>query len=181
MSQDQLVRMIWCAVQCHGSFERFANRALRSIGLYTFYPVERLTRYRGRGFRRITETIERAYYPRYLFALMNPDRDWPRINRAFGVVRVLAYGGAPIAIPGDAMRLIMTGADERGVMGSRDLVSRKRFEAASKVKFRPGSPFVGFVAEVVRDDGGTRDVQMLLSIFGAPTHVSAPASSLVAA
>ena len=172
--------LIWCAVQCHGTFERFANTALRSLGIETFFPIERVFRYRGRGFRRITERIERAYYPRYLFALMNPERDWPRINRTFGVVRVIAYGGAPIAIPDHAMRVIMAGADQRGVMGSRDLVSRKRFEAAQKVRFGMGSPFAGFFAEVVRDDG-SRDVQVLVSILGAPTYVTAPASSLVSA
>jgi transcription antitermination factor NusG len=167
---------MWFAVMCHPQKERAAAREIEAIGLGEFYPWVKVRRNRRRGRQVITEWIEQPYYPRYLFADCRLD-DVHRVNDIRHVSRVVAFGGKPAAIPDGVMTVIRAGANAEGLMGSKDEVARKRFEAASQVKFVPGSPMHGVIVRILRDDG-QRDVTVLVAMLGGDRELKVPATSL---
>jgi transcription antitermination factor NusG len=168
--------MTWFAVQTHANQEPWAARCISGLGIAWFYPWTNLRRNRRKGSGVVTEWVPKPYYPRYVFAQCGAD-DVHRINEIPLVIGVVAFGGKPRPIPDAVMQVIMAGAKGDGLMGSKDEVSRARFEAAERVKFVAGSPMAGVVARILADDG-QRDVRVLLSMMGAERELMAPAASL---
>lgn len=127
--------------------EEAAADDLRRRGFAVFYAWDRVRRNRRRGRNVITEWVRRAHFPGYVFVEALPVDLW-RVLSASGVLRVVSFDGAPVAIPEPAMSAIMAGADPDGRMGARDEVARKRFEAAQRVRFKADGPLAGLLATV---------------------------------
>lgn len=169
--------MSWFAVMTHPRRENDATSEIRKLSLRAFYPWSRVRRNRRRGRQVITEWIGEPYYPRYVFADCRLD-DIHKINANRYVSRVVQFGEKPSIIPDAIMAVIMAGARSDGLMGSKDEVSRKRFEAAQQVKFVSGSPMAGVIARMLRDDG-QRDVSVLvMGLMGSDREMKVPATSL---
>lgn len=169
---------MWFAVMTHPRRERAAAQEVNALELRSFYPWVKVRKNRRRGRQVITEWIEEPYYPRYVFADCRLD-DIHKVNAIRYVSRVVAFGNKPASIPDGIMRVIMAGASSAGMMGSKDEVSRQRFEAAQQVKFVSGSPMQGVLARILKDQGA-RDVQVLLSMMGSERELTVPASSIEA-
>jgi transcription antitermination factor NusG len=169
--------MTWFAIRTKPQKERITARDLDRRAIEVFYPHVRVRRNRKKRGVTIVEWVERPYYPRYLFA--NTCRDNIRIiNGMASVTRVVSFGDEePIPIPDALMALLAAGARKGGLMGARDEVARKRFQAAESVRFDPGSPLARLVGKVVEDDGSL-DVKVLLQIMGSEREVTAPATAL---
>jgi transcription antitermination factor NusG len=167
---------MWFAIMAHPRREQDASREVKSLGLVTFYPWIRVRKNRRQGKQVVTQWLAEPYYPRYLFADCLLD-DVHRVNDIRYVSRVVSFGGKPASIPAPVMSVIMAGANSEGLMGSKDQVSRARFEAAEKVSFVSESPLRDVIARILKDDGGT-DVQVLVMMMGSEREMTVPASSL---
>jgi len=168
--------MTWFAIFTKPTQERAAARDLGRIAVKAFYPHVKVRRNRKKRGVTIVEWVERPYYPRYVFANTCLGNIWG-INEMASVITVVSFNGTPIAIPDPVMALLAAGANEKGLMGARDEVTRKRFEAAETVRFDPGSPLACLVGRIVEDDG-SRDVKVLLTMMGSEREVKAPATAL---
>lgn len=170
--------MKWFAVQTRPQREKAAALELRRNGLTVFYAWDRVRRNRKRGRIKVTEWIEKPHFPGYVFARVGLG-DVYRVNQAVNVLRIVSFRGAPIAIPDPVMAVIMAGANAEGLMGARDLVARKRFEAAQHVKFKPDGPLAGLMARVLNDDGKT--VRVLVTMLGSEREIATSPELLIAA
>jgi transcription antitermination factor NusG len=92
----------WVAVQVRLNRERFVAQQLRMHGYDEFLPVAAAAGKAARG-------RERSLIPGYVFCRYKI-RPGFRIVQAFGVMRIVGFGGAPAAIPDheiDALRRVV--------------------------------------------------------------------------
>jgi transcriptional antiterminator RfaH len=84
----------WVAVQVRLNRERFVAQQLQMYGYDQFLPVA--TAARGKAAR----ARECSLVPGYVFCRYKVRPDF-RIVQAYGVMRIVGFGGAPVAIPED--------------------------------------------------------------------------------
>lgn len=112
---------------------------LHRLGLWTFYPFERVRvrkRLPGRERFRVSWE-EHPYFPRYLFCRAPPGQI-ALVYGLEGVVTVLGSGGLPRSVPDDVMDILMTWSEDgSGQIGASDDTTRK------------GRGFVGKVGDAV--------------------------------
>ena len=128
--------------------------------------------------------VQRAYYPGYMFVRFD-DHEFSQLFRflklgAFKSFRgLVSFNGWATPIADDVMQVLIAGADENGLMGSKEEVSQARFKAMQSVRFIDG-PLLGLIAQVIKDKGNN-EVKLLLELFGSKREISAKADHLEAA
>jgi transcription antitermination factor NusG len=158
--------MKWFAVMTTPRGEEIANRNLKRLGYYTFYPFQRVRRLRKRANieKHVVEWINKPYFPGYLFIAVRDGQGLYQVKGTEGVSTVVLCGGVPLEIPTAVMDRLMKIADD-GMVGSVDNVSRKPYKPGQTVKFTDNSPMSGLLAQISLDNG--KEVRLWMKYLGA--------------
>ena len=161
----------WYVARTLPQRELHAARQLNNQNFRTFVPRF----WKNRRHARKVETISAPLFPRYIFVVVDRNRDrWRSINGTLGVDRLLMYGGEPQAVPLGVVENLIAATDDRGNV---------RFDFHLKegdaVKVIAG-PFADFVGQFEwLDDNGR--VRVLLELLGGRVRVALPQGLLALA
>ena len=169
----------WYVVYTQPKSEAKAVWHLRNQNFVCLFPRVLETRNHARQ----AETVLVPLFPRYLFVQLDLTLSrWRCINGTRGVVKLLANGLDPIAVPDGIIEALITKCDKRGVtsLATLDLFSKGR-----KVRIKTG-PFEGQLGEVTRnlttvDAYGYHRVGVLLTLLGAQSELQLPSYAIEAA
>ena len=121
----------WFAVHSLPLRETYAEGNLKNQGFRTFMPKRHKT---VRHARRLT-TVEAPFFPRYLFVVLDLDRDqWRKVNGTFGVARLIMGGEQPRPVPYGVVEALTASADTRGILHLDE-----RLKIGSRVRLLAGS------------------------------------------
>jgi len=114
----------WIAVFTQPQAEHVARAQIEAAGVGTFCPAFTVGSWRGDRL----QLRERALLPRYLFAHVADDGDWPAIHNCNGVDHVLTVNDAPARVAdADVARLMLSHAmHDHDVIAPRDPGGRFR-------------------------------------------------------
>jgi transcriptional antiterminator RfaH len=151
--------------------EQLAGLHLGAQGFRSFLPQFKKTVRHARSLREVIAPV----FPRYIFVVLDPERDrWRSINGTLGVARLVSAHHRPTPVPAGVVEAILASLDELGLV---------RFDGGLK----PGQPVrvvAGPFAEVLgvlgRLDAKGR-VQVLLNIMGRQAAVWMDRADLTAA
>jgi transcriptional antiterminator RfaH len=118
-------------------------------------------------------TVEAAFFPRYLFIVMDPSRDqWRSVNGTFGVARLVMRGEGPQPVPPGIVEALQASCDEAGIFRHG-----LRLQVGDTVRMM-GGPFSEQLAvlDQLDDDGRVR---VLLDILGRKVAVSTHANNVL--
>jgi len=159
----------WYAVHTLPVAELRAQLNLTNQEYRTFLPKRQKT---IRHARRLL-TVEAAYFPRYLFVVLDPTRQqWRRINGTFGVSRLVMRGEEPHPVPPGIVETLIAAADARGF-----LQHGLRLTVGAPVRLMTG-PFADQLAILDELDDAGR-VRVLLDILGRPVAISTSANNVL--
>src|SRR6516164_2364287 len=159
----------WYAVHTLPFAEARAECQLRRQEFLTFQP-KRLKTVRH---ARKMSTIEAAFFPRYLFIVLDLARhQWRSVNGTIGVSRLVMRGDEPQPVPRGVVEALIEAADARGIL---QLGSKLRL--GEPVRLMAG-PFAEQIAILDKLDDSGR-VQVLLHILGRPVAVSTDVNNLM--
>lgn len=161
----------WYAVHTKPQQEHVADRDIQRLGVPVFYPRQRIRRHIRRNGAMLPVWLTRPYFPRWLFVDTSMDSLW-RVKSVGAVSGIASSGTEPIRIPDTVMGVLMAGADAGGIMASRDEVARRRYEAASSVRFMDGTPLAGVIATVIKDDGNV--IEVMVGMLGGKAIKAKP-------
>ena len=157
-AQDLILgdRERWYVVHTLPRRELGAQTQLQMQGFRTFFPHIIKTIRHARKFR----TIKAAAFPRYLFVILDPDRDrWRSVNGTFGVSHILAANGRPEPVPNGIVETLLAATDDLRVL---------RVDCALQLDQRVrvlAGPFADAIGRLDRLDEKGR-VRVLLEIMG---------------
>jgi transcription elongation factor/antiterminator RfaH len=159
----------WYAVHTLPMREIYAEGHLRNQGFRTFLPRRRKTVRHARKLR----ALEAAFFPRYLFVVLDLARDqWRRVNGTFGVSRLVMHGDEPRPVPHGLVEALLDLADNTGILQfGRALI------VGSRVRLLTG-PFAEQLAVLEHLDDSGR-VNVLLEILGRQVRLSTDAANLL--
>jgi transcription elongation factor/antiterminator RfaH len=159
----------WYAVHTLPFAEERAEAQLHRQGFRTFQPKRHKTVRHARKLR----TVEAPYFPRYLFIILDLDRDqWRSVNGTFGVSRLVMRGDEPHPVPRGVVEALVESADERGV-----LRLGHNLKLGGRVRLLAG-PFAEQLAVLDHLDDAGR-VQVLLHILGRQVTISTEAKHVL--
>lgn len=147
----------WHAVFTKPRMERLVAEALEGKGHETFLP---LIRYHGRSGR----LLSRAFFPRYIFARFEWDRDGPSIRWTRGLTSLVTFDGLPAVVPDDLVD---------GLRQQLELLDGDAFlmpKPGDRVKIVAG-PLKDMRAVFDSRIGASGRVYVLLEILGRETRV----------
>jgi transcription antitermination factor NusG len=164
--------MKWYAVMTAPRAEELANRNLKRLGFWTFYPHQRVRRRRKRANldQYLVEWVNMPYYSRYLFLGLRPGEGLYRVNQADGVATVVYSGETPLEVPQPIMEQIIAMADDNGQVGTRDETGRRRFVPGQYVRVLDKSPLEGLSAQIALDNG--KEIRLWVSMLGGKRQVA---------
>jgi transcription antitermination factor NusG len=164
--------MKWYAVMTAPRSEELANRNLKRLGFWTFYPHIRVRTKRKRANLDQYDVLwlNMPYYPRYMFLGLRDGEGLYRVNETDGVSTVVYSGDKPLEVPHPVMDEIIALADSNGLVGSEDRVCRARFKAGQEVKFTDKSPMSGLIAQIVLDNG--KEVRVWVNMLGGRRQIA---------
>jgi transcriptional antiterminator RfaH len=151
--------------------ERRAELHLGAQGFRTYLPKIQKTIRHARQLR----TIRAPLFPRYLFVILDLERDrWLSVRSTFGVSHLItSWDGRPVPVP--------IGIVESLIERSEDSLARldDGLTEGQHVRILSG-PFADLVGKLKRLDGAGR-VQVLLEMMGTAVPVSLHRSALAPA
>jgi transcription elongation factor/antiterminator RfaH len=152
----------WYAVHTLPLQESRAAANLINQGFRTFLPRRQKT---VRHARRLL-TVEAAFFPRYLFIVMDPTRDqWRSVNGTFGVARMVMRGEQPQPVPWGIVEALQASCDEAGLFQHS-----LRLHVGNTVRMM-GGPFSEQLGTIDQLDDEGR-VRVLLDILGRKVPVA---------
>jgi transcriptional antiterminator RfaH len=153
----------------HREFE--AANQLQAQRIEVFLPACRKTVRHARRFR----TVRAAFFPRYLFVRLNPDRDpWRCINGTYGVSRIVMGGSRPAPVPVGVVEDLLNLLDGDGLISMRPAL-----RVGQTVRILSG-PFAEAIGQLVDVDENER-VEVLLEMMGGRVSVRVAGQALAAA
>jgi transcription antitermination factor NusG len=164
--------MRWYAVMTAPRAEELANRNLKRLGFWTFYPHQRVKRKRKRANldQYLVEWVNMPYYPRYMFLGLRDGEGLYGVNECDGVSTVVYSGDRPLEVPHAVMDEIIAMGDSNGLVGAVDRVSRTRFVPGQRVRFSDKSPMQGLLAEIALDNG--TEIRLWVSMLGGRRQIA---------
>lgn len=159
----------WFVVHTLPFGERRAQGNLTNQGFRTFMPKRPKT---VRHARKLT-TVEAAFFPRYLFVVLDVDHDqWRSVNGTFGVSRLVMRGDRPAPVPRGVVEALLASADAGGILRLAE-----KLKVGSSVRLLAG-PFAEQLAvlEHLNDSGRVR---VLVDILGRQVSISTGARNLL--
>ncbi len=162
----------WFAVHSLPHREAGAQQQLENQGFHTFLP----RCLKARRHARKVENILAPIFPRYLFVVLDLDRDrWRSVNGTFGVARlVMMSDDRPHPAPRGVVEALIALADSRDVLG---FDGGGRLTVGQKVRILAG-PFAEQIGLLQRLNDNGR-VRLLLDIMGGEIGVTLPSAALV--
>jgi transcription antitermination factor NusG len=161
----------WYAVHTLPFGETRAEAQLNRQAFRTFQPKRHKT---VRHARRLC-SIEAAFFPRYLFIVLNLARDrWRSVNGTFGVSRLVMRGDEPQPVPHGVVEALIAAADPRGIL---QLASKLQVGAPVRLMAGPFAEQLATLDEL--DDCGR--VRVLLHILGRQVAISTAANNILPA
>lgn len=164
---------VWVAVATHPNAEGQAVQNLKRQGYECYCPRTRVLRRHAR--RR--ETVERPFFPGYLFVRLDLTRDrWRPIMHSRGVRTIVRFGEEPGVVPEGVVESLM---DREANEGLGPPPASERLEVGQQVALH-GTPFDDFVCTVQSLEARDR-VCVLLDLMQRTVGLVVPAGSVVAA
>jgi transcription elongation factor/antiterminator RfaH len=152
----------WYAVHTQPLNEARAEQHLSNQNFTTFMPKRLKT---VRHARKLS-TVEAPFFPRYLFVVLDLDRDsWRRVNGTFGVSRLVMCGDAPQAAPCGVVEALIASADARGIL---HLENKLKIGGPVRLMAGPFAEQLAFLDHL--DDSGR--VRVLLEILGRQVRLT---------
>lgn len=141
---------------------------LGAQGFTTHLPTIQKTIRHARQLR----TVRAPLFPRYLFLILDPDRDrWLSVQSTFGVSSLFTSDDRPVPVPEGIVETLIQNTDEANLtLFSRGLV------AGQAVRILRG-PFADFVGTLERLDDAGR-VRVLLDMMGTAIPVALRRSAI---
>lgn len=159
----------WYVVHTLPVAELRAQANLTNQAFRTFLPKRQKT---IRHARRLL-TVAAAFFPRYLFVVLDPTRDqWRRINSTFGVSRLVMRGEELQPVPDGVVETLLAASDARGF-----LQHGIRLKVGEPVRLMAG-PFAEQLA-ILDDLDDAGRVRVLLDILGRRVVISTHANNVV--
>ncbi|REC96125.1 transcription/translation regulatory transformer protein RfaH [Kushneria indalinina] len=158
----------WYAVQCKSGESFRAAEHLSHQGYTVFHPImQREKRQRGR-----TGQVVEPLFPWYLFIRMNPQQDnWAPVRSTRGVIKLLAFGQAPVPVPDALIDTLRQQVDDQPVASGA-----YRFSVGERVEITEG-PFKALEGLFVHGKGEER-VIVLLNILQREHQVTVGAGQI---
>lgn len=155
----------WYAVHTRPHCERRVCVQLDGQGFRSFLPLRLKSWRHARRF----ETRLAPVFPRYLFVLLDLDRDrWRSVNGTHGVHQLVMGGEErPAPVPVGVVESLQAMTDARGC-----LLHEGRLRVGERVRVLAG-PLVDQVGELIQLDGAGR-VRVLLELLGGRIPVLLP-------
>ncbi len=162
----------WFAVHSLPHREAGAQQQLENQGFHTFLPRCLKTRRHARKL----ESVLAPIFPRYLFVVLDLDRDrWRSVNGTFGVARlVMMADDRPQPVPHGVVEALIALTDDRDVLR---FDGGSRWAVGQKVRILAGA-FAERIGLLQRLDGNGR-VRLLLDIMGGSIAVTLPSAAMV--
>jgi len=144
--------------------EAQAARQLANQGFRAFLP-----RYwKNRRHARKVETVSVPLFSRYLFVIIDRQRDrWRSINGTLGVDRLLTHDGEPQPVPHGVVESLINATDPNG-----NIHFHFDLKEGQTIRITTG-PFADFVGQLEKLDDNGR-VRVLLEIMGGKVRVALP-------
>ena len=158
----------WFLVHTQPKSERKAEMHLGAQGFTTHLPTIQKTIRHARQLR----TVRAPLFPRYLFLILDPDRDrWLSVQSTVGVSSLFTSDDRPVPVPEGIVETLIQNTDEANLtLFSRGLV------AGQSVRILRG-PFADFVGTLERLDDAGR-VRVLLDMMGTAIPVALRRSAI---
>ncbi len=119
-SEEDIPR--WYVVHTHPKQEERANHNLMAWGVETLSPKLRMRRYNQ--FTGAPSDISRPLFPRYIFAKFNASKQLSKIWFTRGVHQIVSFGGRPVSVDEEIIRLIYDRIDGNGFIQIGDELKR---------------------------------------------------------
>jgi transcription elongation factor/antiterminator RfaH len=150
--------------------ERKAELHLGAQGFRTYLPQIRKTIRHARQLR----TVRAPLFPRYLFVILDLERDrWLSVRSTVGVSRLFTQDGRPVPVPIGIVESLIERSDADVTRLDADLVNGRRVRILS-------GPFADFVGTLQRLDEAGR-VRVLIEMMGTAVPVTLHRSALMPA
>ncbi len=154
----------WYAVHSLPRKEASAQMQLHNQQFRTFLPRIRKTRRHARKL----DTVLAPFFPRYLFVILDLERDrWRSVNGTIGVSRLVMQNDRPQALPSGIVENLVACVNEDGLLS---FDKEGRLKVGQKVELL-GGPFVSQLGIVERLDSRER-VALLLDLMGQKVRVN---------
>lgn len=109
----------WYVVHTNLRQEERADSNLRAWGVETLHPKLRTPRFNE--FTGAPTYITKPLFPRYIFAKFNARKQLAKISFTRGVHDVVSFGGHPVSIDEDIIRIVSARVDQNGFVEMDDL------------------------------------------------------------
>jgi transcription elongation factor/antiterminator RfaH len=158
----------WFLAHTLARSELRAQLHLGTQGFRTYLPQRLKTVHHARQLR----TVQGPLFPRYLFVILDLERDrWRAVQSTVGVASLVSCDGRPVGVPAGTVESLIERTDESNLT---------RLDAGltegQSVRILCG-PFANFVGVLERLDGNER-VRVLLEIMGSVVPVQVRRSVL---
>jgi transcription elongation factor/antiterminator RfaH len=161
----------WFLAHTQPQSEWRAELHLGIQGFRTYLPrIQKTVRH-----ARKLKTVQAPLFPRYLFVILNLERDrWLSVRSTIGVSRlVTTQDGRPLPVPVGIVESLIERTEDNVTRLDSDLAKGQRVRVLS-------GPFADFVGTLARLDGAER-VQVLLQLMGTAVPVTLHRSALAPA
>lgn len=154
----------WYLVYTKPKQEYVAKENLERQGFSIYLPLSREV-----NGRRSTRDAVGPLFSRYLFICLDRERDnWSPIRSTLGVVKLVQFGGMPLAVPPELIGTIQAREQSDGYVE----IAARKFLAGEKVRIVDG-PMAGLEAVFLAKNSRER-VTVMLNIVGNQTRISLP-------
>jgi transcription elongation factor/antiterminator RfaH len=158
----------WYLAHSHPKSEHKAELHLGAQGFRTYLPqIQKTIRH-----ARQLKTVQAPLFPRYLFVVLNLERDrWLSVRSTVGVSRLFtSRDGRPVPVPVGIVEVLIERSGANGMRLDHELVKGQQVRILS-------GPFADFIGTLERLDGAGR-VQVLLAMMGTRIPVTLHRSAL---
>jgi transcriptional antiterminator RfaH len=161
----------WFLVHTQPNSERKAELHLGAQGFRTHFPQIQKTIRHARQLR----TVRAPLFPRYLFLILDLNRDrWLSVRSTIGVSSLFTCGDRPVPVPKGVVEALIARTNETGLA-----LFDAGLTTGQTVRILSG-PFADFVGTLERLDTAGR-VRVLLTMMGSTVPVALHRSALLPA
>jgi transcriptional antiterminator RfaH len=153
----------WYVVHTHPKQEDRAERNLRSLGVETFAPKVRESRY-NQYTGALTHVIKHLF-PRYIFALFKARSTLHKVRFTRGVHEVVSFGSSPLPVDNEIISIIQLRMSKDGFVKLDD-----ELKTGDEVMIKDG-PLRNFTAVFEREMKEVNRVMVLLEAVTYQAHV----------
>jgi transcriptional antiterminator RfaH len=155
---------LWYVIHTRPREEFRALRNLDAWSVETFFPMVKEPRARRYGNK--PAHTAKPLFPRYIFARFNAHQMLHKVNFTRGVQGLVQFGGAPLAVDEEILKLISSRVGEDGFVKLSD-----ELKPGDKVTISDG-PFKNFVGIVERHINESDRVRILLMAINYQSHIT---------